>query len=64
MSRSSRLGGLSAERDSALLAAMAIAGTIIINMAVKIGITFVYAGDAGDFRSDRDGERASSCSQS
>ena len=30
-----------------LLAAMAIAGTIIVNMAVKIGITLVYAGRRG-----------------
>ena len=37
------LGGLSPEAISPLLAAMAIAGTIIVNMAVKIGITLVYA---------------------
>lgn len=37
------LGGLPGEAISPLLAAMAIAGTIIINMAVKIGITLAYA---------------------
>src|SRR6476469_1147238 len=37
------LGGLHAEAISALLAAMAIAGTIIANMTVKIGITLAYA---------------------
>ncbi|HEX8839506.1 MAG TPA: DUF4010 domain-containing protein [Sphingomicrobium sp.] len=37
------LGGLPAEAISPLLAAMAIAGTIIANMAVKIGITLAYA---------------------
>lgn len=37
------LGGLPAEAIFPLLAAMAIAGTIIVNMAVKIGITLVYA---------------------
>src|SRR5215210_2707186 len=41
------LGGLSQEAISPLLAAMAIAGTIIINMGVKIGITLVYAGRKG-----------------
>jgi len=41
------LGGLSAGAIGTLPAAMAIAGTIIINMAVKIGITFVYAGGRG-----------------
>jgi len=41
------LGGLSAGAIGTLPAAMAIAGTIIINMAVKIGITFVYAGRRG-----------------
>ena len=41
------LGGLPAGAIGALPAAMAIAGTIIINMAVKIGITFVYAGRRG-----------------
>jgi len=41
------LGGLSPQAISALLAAIAIAGTIIINMAVKIGITFAYAGKKG-----------------
>jgi hypothetical protein len=30
-----------------LLAAMAIAGTIIANMTVKMGITLVYAGRKG-----------------
>jgi uncharacterized membrane protein (DUF4010 family) len=37
------LGGLPPSAISALLAAIAIAGTIIANMAVKIGITLVYA---------------------
>jgi hypothetical protein len=41
------LGGLPAAAIGALPAAMAIAGTIIINMAVKIGITLVYAGLRG-----------------
>ncbi len=37
------LGGLQPAAISPLLAAMAISGTIIVNMAVKIGITLVYA---------------------
>ena len=37
------LGGLPAVAISPLLAAIAIAGTVIANMAVKIGITLVYA---------------------
>lgn len=37
------LGGLQPAAITPLLAAMAIAGTIIANMAVKIGITLVYA---------------------
>jgi uncharacterized membrane protein (DUF4010 family) len=41
------LGGLHPSAISPLLAAMAIAGTIIANMAVKIGITLVYAGRRG-----------------
>jgi uncharacterized membrane protein (DUF4010 family) len=41
------LGGLSPEAISPLLAAMAISGTVIANMAVKIGITLVYAGRKG-----------------
>ena len=41
------LGGLQPAAISPLLAAMAIAGTIIANMAVKIGITLVYAGRKG-----------------
>ena len=41
------LGGLHPEAISSLLAAMAIAGTIIINMSVKIGITLAYAGRRG-----------------
>jgi uncharacterized membrane protein (DUF4010 family) len=41
------LGGLQPETISALLAAVAIAGTIIINMAVKMGITMAYAGRRG-----------------
>jgi uncharacterized membrane protein (DUF4010 family) len=41
------LGGLSPTAISPLLAAIAIAGTIIVNMGVKIGITLVYAGRKG-----------------
>ena len=41
------LGGLPATAISALLAAIAIAGTIIANMTVKVGITLVYAGRKG-----------------
>jgi uncharacterized membrane protein (DUF4010 family) len=41
------LGGLPPTAISPLLAAVAIAGTIIANMAVKIGITLVYAGRKG-----------------
>jgi uncharacterized membrane protein (DUF4010 family) len=41
------LGGLQPAAISPLLAAIAIAGTIIVNMAVKIGITLVYAGRRG-----------------
>jgi uncharacterized membrane protein (DUF4010 family) len=41
------LGGLSPEAISSLLAAIAIAGTIIVNMAVKMGITLAYAGRRG-----------------
>jgi uncharacterized membrane protein (DUF4010 family) len=41
------LGGLPPTAISSLLAAIAIAGTIIVNMAVKIGITFAYAGRKG-----------------
>jgi uncharacterized membrane protein (DUF4010 family) len=41
------LGGLPAVAISPLLAAIAIAGTIIANMAVKIGITLVYARSKG-----------------
>jgi len=41
------LGGLPPSAIASLLAAMAIAGTIIANMAVKIGITLVYAGRRG-----------------
>lgn len=37
------LGGLPPAAISPLLAAIAIAGTVIANMAVKIGITLVYA---------------------
>lgn len=37
------LGSLAPEAISPLLAAMAISGTAIVNMAVKIGITLVYA---------------------
>ncbi|MFL6731369.1 MAG: MgtC/SapB family protein, partial [Sphingomicrobium sp.] len=38
------LGGLHQSAISPLLAAMAIAGTIIVNMTVKMGIALVYAG--------------------
>src|SRR5690348_3594042 len=41
------LGGLPADAISPLLAAIAIAGTIIGNMAVKIGIALVYARGKG-----------------
>jgi uncharacterized membrane protein (DUF4010 family) len=41
------LGNLQPAAISPLLAAMAIAGTIIANMAVKIGITLAYAGRRG-----------------
>ncbi len=41
------LGGLSPDALSPLLAAIAIAGTIIGNMAVKIGIALVYARGKG-----------------
>jgi uncharacterized membrane protein (DUF4010 family) len=41
------LGSLAPAAISPLLAAIAIAGTIIVNMAVKIGITLVYAGRKG-----------------
>ena len=41
------LGGLSAAAIAPLPAAMAISGTVIANMAVKIGITLVYAGRKG-----------------
>ena len=41
------LGGLQPGAITPLLAAMAIAGTIIANMAVKAGITLVYAGRRG-----------------
>ena len=41
------LGGLSAAAIAPLPAAMAIAGTVIVNMAVKIGIALVYAGRRG-----------------
>jgi uncharacterized membrane protein (DUF4010 family) len=37
------LGALPSQAISPLLAAIAISGTIIVNMAVKIGITLVYA---------------------
>jgi uncharacterized membrane protein (DUF4010 family) len=41
------LGGLPSGAISPLVAAMAIGGTIIVNMAVKIGITLAYAGRRG-----------------
>ena len=47
------LGGLPPDAISPLLAAMAIGGTIIGNMAVKIGITLVYARGKGVSRRSR-----------
>ena len=41
------LGGLAPAAISPLVAAMAISGTIIINMAVKMGITLVYSRGRG-----------------
>jgi uncharacterized membrane protein (DUF4010 family) len=41
------LGGIAATAIAPVPAAMAIAGTIIVNMAVKIGITLVYARSKG-----------------
>jgi uncharacterized membrane protein (DUF4010 family) len=41
------LGGLQPAAISPLLAAIAISGTIIVNMGVKIGITLAYAGRKG-----------------
>ena len=41
------LGGLPATAISPLLAAMAISGTIIVNMAVKIGIALAYSRGRG-----------------
>jgi uncharacterized membrane protein (DUF4010 family) len=41
------LGNLSPAAISPLLAAVAIAGTVIANMAVKIGITLAYSGKRG-----------------
>ena len=41
------LGGMPTEAISPTVGAMAIAGTIIANMAVKIGITLAYAGRRG-----------------
>ena len=41
------LGTLPAAAISPLLAAMAVSGTTIANMAVKVGITLVYAGRRG-----------------
>ena len=41
------LGGLQPSAISSLLAAIAIAGTIIVNMGVKIGITMIYARGRG-----------------
>jgi uncharacterized membrane protein (DUF4010 family) len=41
------LGGLQPAAISPLVAAMAISGTIIVNMAVKMGVTLVYAGRRG-----------------
>jgi uncharacterized membrane protein (DUF4010 family) len=41
------LGGLSAGAISPLLAAIAISGTIILNMAVKVGIALIYSRGRG-----------------
>jgi uncharacterized membrane protein (DUF4010 family) len=41
------LGGLPPSAISPLVAAMAIGGTVILNMGVKIGITLVYARSKG-----------------
>jgi len=41
------LGGLDPKAISASLAALALAGTVFINMAVKLGITLVYARSKG-----------------
>lgn len=41
------LGALPATAISPLLAAIAVCGTAVLNMAVKIGITLVYAGRKG-----------------
>jgi uncharacterized membrane protein (DUF4010 family) len=41
------LGGLPPSAISSLVAAMAIGGTVILNMGVKIGITLVYARSKG-----------------
>ena len=41
------LGGMPAASISPLVGAMAIAGTIIANMTVKVGITLAYAGKRG-----------------
>jgi uncharacterized membrane protein (DUF4010 family) len=41
------LGNLPPTAISSLLAAVAVAGTIIVNMAVKMGITLAYAGRRG-----------------
>lgn len=40
-------GGLPSSAIGAELAAMAIGGTIVANMAVKIGVTLAYARKAG-----------------
>ncbi len=40
-------GGLQPEAIAANVAAMALAGTIVANMLVKIGVTFAYAGRKG-----------------
>jgi uncharacterized membrane protein (DUF4010 family) len=41
------LGGLDPKAISAALAAIALAGTVLINMSVKLGITIVYARSRG-----------------
>ena len=41
------LGGLDPKAISASLAAMALAGTVLANMAVKLGITLAYARSKG-----------------
>ena len=43
------MGGLDPKAISSGLAALALAGTVLANMAVKLGITLAYARAKGDF---------------